>query len=164
VLHRIERETQHAREGRAAAITIKVNGLSDPEVVRALYRAARAGVRVDLVVRGICTLRPGVQDLSPGTRVVSVVGRFLEHSRIYRFANGGAPEYFIGSSDLRPRNLRRRVELLVPVPDAAQREELDRVLALYLDDPTAWELKPDGSYARRAGQGMGAQEALAMHG
>lgn len=164
VLERIERETQHARDGRAAAITIKVNGLSDPEVVRALYRAARAGVRIDLVVRGICTLRPGVPDLSPGIRVVSVVGRFLEHSRIYRFANGGAPEHFIGSSDLRPRNLRRRVELLVPVSDASQREELDRVLALYLDDPTAWELKPDGSYVPRAGQGMGAQEALAMHG
>ena len=163
VLQRIERETQHARDGRPAAITIKVNGLSDPEVVRALYRAARAGVRVDLVVRGICTLRPGVPDLSPGVRVVSVVGRFLEHSRIYRFANAGAPEYFIGSSDLRPRNLRRRVELLVPVHDTAQRERLDRVLSLYLDDPTAWELAPDGSYEHRAREGMGAQEALAMH-
>lgn len=164
VLQRIERETQHARDGRAAAITIKVNGLSDPEVVRALYRAACTGVRVDLVVRGICTLRPGVPGLSPGVRVVSVVGRFLEHSRIYRFANAGAPEYFIGSSDLRPRNLRRRVELLVPVPDARQRMELDRVLSLYLDDPTAWELEPDGSYVRRTGRDMGAQEALAMHG
>ena len=163
VLGFIEREGRHAREGRAAAITIKVNGLSDPDVVRALYRAAQAGVRVELVVRGICTLRPGVPSLSPGIRVVSVVGRFLEHSRIYRFANGGEPDYLIGSSDLRPRNLRRRVELLVPVRDPAHRAELDRVLALYLDDQTGWELEPEGRYARRRGGKHGAQEWLATH-
>ena len=161
VLGLIDRETEHARAGRAASITIKVNGLSDPEVVRALLRAARAGVRVDLVVRGICTLRPGVPDPATGVRVVSVVGRFLEHSRIYRFENAGDPHHFIGSSDLRPRNLRRRVELLVPVHDAAQRAELDRVLALYLDDRTGWELAPDGSYLRRDGGAPGAQEILA---
>ncbi len=161
VLGLIDRETQHARAGRAAAITIKVNGLSDPEIVRALYRAARAGVRVDLVVRGICTLRPGVPRLSPGVRVVSVVGRFLEHSRIYRFANGGDATYYIGSSDLRPRNLRRRVELLVPVQEAAHRAELDRVLALYLEDPTGWDLAPTGDYVRRCGSAPGAQETLA---
>jgi polyphosphate kinase len=161
VLAMIERETALARAGTAAAITIKVNGLSDPEVVHALYRAAQAGVRVDLVVRGICTLRPGVPSLSPGIRVVSVVGRFLEHSRIYRFANAGAPEYFIGSSDLRPRNLRRRVELLVPVHDTMYRQQLDRILGLYLDDRTGWELGPDGRYERRDGAAAGAQEALA---
>ena len=138
-----------------------MNGLSDPAVVHALYRAAQAGVRVELVVRGICTLRPGLPALSPGIRVVSVVGRFLEHSRIFRFANGGDPEYFIGSSDLRPRNLRRRVELLVPVLDAAHRTELDRVLALYLADPTGWELTASGAYRRRPGGAPGTQEVLA---
>ncbi len=160
VIAMIERETAHARAGREASIAIKVNGLSDPDVVRALYRAAQAGVKVELVVRGICTLRPGVPGLLPGVRVVSVVGRFLEHSRIYRFANGGEGEYFVGSSDLRPRNLRRRVELLVPVVDGGQREELDRVLGLYLDDPSGWELDLAGEYRRRGGEGAGAQEAL----
>ena len=103
-----------------------MNGLSDAEVVRALYLAARDGVVVDLVVRGVCTLRPGVPGLSAGIRVLSMVGRFLEHSRIYRFANGGDAEYLIGSADLRPRNLRQRVELLVPVRDATCRAALDR--------------------------------------
>jgi polyphosphate kinase len=161
VLGFIERETMHARGGLPASITIKVNGLSDPQIVDALYRAAQAGVRVDLVVRGICTLRPGVAALSPGVRVVSVVGRFLEHSRVYRFGNAGEPVYFIGSSDLRPRNLRRRVELLVPVTDAEHREALDRVLRLYLDDATGWELRSSGHYVRRPGDAPGAQELLA---
>ena len=161
LLARIERETAHASEGRMAAIAIKVNGLSDPEIVRALYRAAQAGVRVELVVRGICTLRPGVAGLSPGIRVVSVVGRFLEHSRIYRFANAGDPVYLLGSSDLRPRNLRRRVELLVPVLDPAHRAELDAVLAQYLADRTAWSLASDGSYRHAGGGAPGAQEVLA---
>jgi polyphosphate kinase len=160
MLRLIDREVAYARAGRPAHITIKVNGLSDPEVVRALYRAASAGVRVDLVVRGICTLRPGVLGRSERIRVVSVLGRFLEHSRIYRFANGGEPEYFIGSSDLRPRNLRRRVELLVPVIDAEHRARLDHVLELYLDDATGWELRSTGEYVRRGGQ-LGAQDALA---
>jgi polyphosphate kinase len=160
VLRLIEREVAHARDGRPAQITIKVNGLSDPEVVRALYRAASAGVRIDLVVRGICTLRPGVPGRSEGIRVVSVVGRFLEHSRIYRFANGGAPDYFIGSSDLRPRNLRRRVELLVPVVEPAHRARLDRILQLYLDDPTGWHLTPAGQYVRHDTGRAGAQESL----
>jgi polyphosphate kinase len=160
ILDRIEREAMHARAGRSASIAIKVNGLSDPEVIRALYRASGAGVRIDLVVRGICTLRPGVPKLSEHIRVVSVVGRFLEHSRIYRFANDGVPDYFIGSSDLRPRNLRRRVELLVPVVDAAQQIALGRVLSLYLDDPTGWELRSNGRYVHRGASGQGAQSAL----
>ncbi len=161
ILARIARETAHARAGRPSAIAIKVNGLSDPEVVRALYDASEAGVEIDLVVRGICTLVPGVAGRSSRIRITSVVGRFLEHSRIYRFANDGAPEYFIGSSDLRPRNLRRRVELLVPVPDAKQRARLDHVLELYLHDPTGWDLQPDGSYVQRRGAGRSAQVALA---
>jgi polyphosphate kinase len=154
----------NARAGRPASISIKVNGLSDPEIVRALYRASQAGVRVDLVVRGICTLRPGVTDRSERIRVVSVVGRFLEHSRIYRVENAGSPEYLIGSSDLRPRNLRRRVELLVPVPDPAHRAELDRILALYLDDASGWELDSTGRYTHRSCDAPGAQALLASAG
>ena len=146
VLALIAREAANARAGREAAITIKVNGLADPEVVEALHDASNAGVQIDLVVRGICTLRPGVPGQSERIRVVSVVGRFLEHSRIYRFANGGTPVIFIGSSDLRPRNLRRRVELLVPVVDGEHRARLERILELYLRDETAWVLQPDGSY------------------
>jgi polyphosphate kinase len=156
LLEQIEREAAHARAGREARIRIKVNGLSDAEVVRALQRAAQDGVRVELAVRGICTLRP----LAPTIRVVAHVGRFLEHSRIYHFANGGDPRYYIGSADLRTRNLRRRVELLVPVRDAAARATLDRLLGLYLDDPTAWELTASGTYVRRTGGGLSAQEAL----
>jgi polyphosphate kinase len=161
VLELIERETRHALAGRPARIAIKVNGLSDAEVVRALYRASDAGVEIDLVVRGICTLRPGVEGRSSRIRVVSVVGRFLEHSRIYRFENDGQPEHYIGSSDLRPRNLRRRVELLVPVHGAAHRAQLDEILRLYLHDRSAWTLRSDGRYDPSAGDGPPAQTALA---
>ena len=160
LLELIEREAAHARAGRPAGIRMKLNGLSDAEVVRALYRASGDGVRVELVVRGICTLRPGAPGLSDRIRVVSVVGRFLEHSRVYRFTNGGEPVHYIGSPDLRPRNLRRRIELLVPVRDPACRARLDRVLDLYLTDPTAWELDATGRYERRRGGGAGAQEVL----
>jgi polyphosphate kinase len=154
---RIAREAAHARAGRPAGITIKVNALADTEMATALCEAAAAGVAVDLVVRGICTLRPGVPGASDGVRVVSVVGRFLEHSRVFRFANGGEPEHLIGSSDLRPRNLRRRVELLVPVVEPAHRAMLDDLLARYLADPTGWRLGPDGRYRRQGGAGHGAQ-------
>ncbi len=162
LLERIEREAQHARTGRAASITIKVNALADREIIQALYRAAQAGVRIELVVRGICTLRPALAGLSDNIRVVSVVGRFLEHSRIYRFENGGEPEYLIGSSDLRPRNLRRRVEVLVPVVDAGNRARLDDILARYLADGTAWELDAAGGYTQRSGTTPGAQGTLAV--
>jgi polyphosphate kinase len=151
LLTRIEREAEHARAGRPARIRMKLNGLSDREVVWALYRAAQAGVDVDLVVRGICTLAPGVPGVSERIRVVSVLGRFLEHARVYAFANGGAPEYFIGSADLRPRNLRRRVEVLAPVHDADARARLDAILDRELARPDVWELHPDGRYVRRAG-------------
>ncbi len=157
----IDREARHAQAGRIATITIKVNALADREVVRALYRAAQSGVRIDLVVRGICTLRPALAGLSEGIRVVSVVGRFLEHSRIYRFENGGDPEYLIGSSDLRPRNLRRRVEVLVPVVDAGNRARLDDILAQYLADGTGWVLDADGGYSRRSVRTPGAQATFA---
>ncbi|HEX6059726.1 MAG TPA: polyphosphate kinase 1, partial [Gemmatimonadaceae bacterium] len=162
LLERVRREAAHAREGRGGRIRVKVNGLSDPEMIRALYDASRAGVEIDLVVRGICTLRPGVPGLSDRIRVVSVLGRFLEHSRIYHFGNGGADEYFIGSADLRPRNLRRRIEMLVPILDARRRTELDDLLSLYLTDPGAWELRPHGAYDRRtSADGVaGTQERL----
>jgi polyphosphate kinase len=161
ILEHIDREAAHARAGREARITAKFNGLSDPDIVRALYRASRDGVEIDLVVRGICTLRPHVVGRSERVRVESVVGRFLEHSRIYRFANGGDPRYFIGSADLRPRNLRRRVELLVPIANAEHRRLLDEILRLYTADPTAFELQADGSYAPRARNGPSAQMTLA---
>jgi len=164
ILRRIEREAQHARAGNPARIVAKLNGLSDPDVVRALYRAARDGVEIDLIVRGICTLRPSVVGRSERIRVISVVGRFLEHSRIYRFANAGAPEYFIGSADLRPRNLRRRVEVLVPVQAAEHRRRIDDALDLYLNDPTAWQLGVDGEYTQRDGRGSSTQETLSRGG
>jgi polyphosphate kinase len=160
VIERIEREAALARAGKPAKISAKVNGLSDPDVVRALYRASQDGVEIDLVVRGICTLTPGVQGRSERIRVRSVVGRFLEHSRIYRFANDDDPAYYIGSADLRPRNLRRRVELLVPVNDPAHRQRLDTILSLYANDPTAWVLDARGEYSQSAGPGASAQERL----
>lgn len=160
LLNRIDREADHARAGRNASITIKVNALADTEVVRALYRASQAGVRIHLVVRGICTLRPGVVGLSDNISVCSVVGRFLEHSRIYRFENNGTPEFFIGSSDLRPRNLRRRIELLVPVVDRALQARLDTILQRYWDDGTAWQLTSDGTYTRRSTKARGAQQSF----
>jgi polyphosphate kinase len=155
-----EREAAHARAGKPARITAKLNGLSDADAVRALLRASADGVKIDLVVRGICTLRPGVPGRSEGISVISVVGRLLEHSRIYRFENAGDPEYFIGSADLRPRNLRHRIELLVPVVEPHHREQLDRILDLYLNDPTAWELTSNGEYSQRPGGSPGAQHSL----
>ena len=149
LLDLIAREADHAKAGREARIQAKLNGLADPEIIEALYGASRAGVDVALIVRGICTLRPGVVDLSERIRVVSVLGRFLEHSRIYHFANAGDAEYYIGSADWRPRNLRHRVEVVTPVSDAASRSRLDRILETALADPTAWELEADGSYRRR---------------
>ena len=161
VLALIARETENARAGLPSSITIKVNALSDREVVTALYEAAAAGVDVELIVRGICTLRPGAPASRDRIRVVSVVGRFLEHSRIYRFGNNGHPVYLIGSSDLRPRNLRRRVELLVPITGPHDRATLDRILSLYLEDATGWELREDGTYIQRRGHVPGAQQAFA---
>ena len=146
----IEREAAHARAGRDARIRVKLNGLTDPEIITALYRASQAGVDVALVVRGVCTLRPGVVGLSERIRVVSVLGRFLEHARIYHFANDTDAEYYIGSADWRVRNLRQRVEVVTPVRDAAARSRLDAILTAELDDPTAWDLDADGTYHRRA--------------
>ncbi len=150
LLQRVERETAHACAGRPALIRAKVNGLSDPELVEALYRASSAGVDVQLVVRGICTVRPGVDGLSDRIRIVSRVGTYLEHARIYHFANGGAgnDEYFLGSADWRPRNLRRRVEFVVPVTRSRARAVLGSILDAELADRDAWELQQDGMWRR----------------
>jgi polyphosphate kinase len=155
----IERETAHARAGIGGHIRAKLNGLADSEVIEALYRASQAGVKIELSIRGLCSIRSGVSGLSDHIRVVSIIGRFLEHARIYYFANAGEPEYFIGSADWRSRNLRRRVEVVTPVLDPALRGRLDRILKAELTDPTAWRLLADGTYDRPAGaDGPGAQE------
>jgi polyphosphate kinase len=125
----IQREVEHARAGRPARIQAKLNGLADRKIVRALYEAAAEGVQIDLIVRSICTLRPGVPGLSEGIRVRSILGRFLEHSRIYYFQNAGQGEYFFGSADWRARNLRKRVEVVAPVDDPAGRELLRSILS-----------------------------------
>ncbi|HEV2035098.1 MAG TPA: polyphosphate kinase 1 [Candidatus Dormibacteraeota bacterium] len=146
-------------EGR---IVIKVNNLVDPEVIDALYRASQAGVRIDLIVRGICCLKPGVPGLSEGIRVRSLVGHYLEHSRIFRFGSESDPHILIGSSDLMPRNLDRRVEAVVPVTDPALNKKIEHFLELELtDDTLAWELAGDGSWIKiAAGRGINTQELM----
>jgi polyphosphate kinase len=141
-----------AAAGEAGRIAIKVNGLTDPEVIDALYRASAAGARVELVVRGVCCLRPGVPGLSETISVRSIVGRYLEHSRIFRFGGGGRPlTVLMGSADLMERNLDRRIEVLVPVLDPELQQRLVQVLDLDLaDDTNAWELGPDGRWDRVA--------------
>lgn len=146
----VDREIAHAAAGRPAGIRLKLNGLSDVELIDALYRASQAGVTVDLIIRGLCRLRPGVPNLSERIRVVSILGRYLEHARIYSFANGGAPEYFIGSADWRTRNVRRRVEAVAPVSDPVCQARLESILQHELRDSSAWSLHPDGTYHRRA--------------
>jgi polyphosphate kinase len=155
IIERIEREAAHVAAGRAGLVQIKVNSLVDEQLIDALYRASQAGVRVDLVVRGICTLRPGVPGLSESIRVRSVLGRFLEHSRVLRFGNGNdADEFWIGSADLMHRNLDRRVEAIVNVTDPAARTELERVLDLMMaEDTCAFELSGDGTWRRTAHDG-----------
>lgn len=146
----IRREAEHARAGRPSGIRAKMNQLSDGPLIREIYAAGQAGVKVTLDVRGLCCLRPGVTGLSENVRAYSIVGRYLEHSRIYRFENGGSPEYFIGSADWMHRNLDRRIESITPILDPALQRELDAILAVYdADNVSAWDLLPDGSYARR---------------
>ncbi len=130
-------------------ITIKVNNLIDQEIIDALYAASQHGAQIDLLVRSMCSLRPGVPGLSDRIRVRSIVGQFLEHSRVFAFGNGGRPEYYLGSSDLMPRNLDRRVEAVVPVTDSKLRHRLQQILDVSLaDDVLAWELGPDGAWHR----------------
>ena len=164
LLQLIARETAHAKAGRPAAIVAKMNALLDRATIEALYEASSAGVEIDLIVRGMCSLRPGVAGLSERIRVRSIVGRFLEHSRIFSFSNGGQPEVFCGSADWMPRNLFERSEAVFPVDDPALAARLrDEILAAYLADNTkARLLQPDGSYTRapQIGPAFNAQEHL----
>jgi polyphosphate kinase len=146
----IRRETDHARAGRPAAIKAKMNALVDPPIIALLYEASQAGVQIDLVVRGMCSLRPGVEGVSENIRVSSVIGRFLEHSRLFWFANGGANEMYLGSADWMGRNLDRRVEAVVPIEEPSLHARLLRLIDVYLhDNCTAWDMRSDGSFQRR---------------
>jgi len=146
----IRREAENAVAGLPSGITAKMNQLQDPDIIRELYRASQAGVPISLNIRGLCCLRAGVPGLSETIEVFSVLGRFLEHGRVYRFENAGSPEFFIGSADWMKRNLDRRVETISPVHDPELQRELDEVLRVYAEDNhTAWDMLPDGSYRRR---------------
>jgi polyphosphate kinase len=164
----IRRETAHARQGRPARLTFKMNALTDPVMVRLLYEASQAGVAVNLLVRGTCCLRPGVPGVSENIRVISIVGRFLEHSRIFCFANGGEEEIYLGSADLMERNLDRRVEVLFPVLDPLLVDQIrDGVLRVYqADNVKARFLQADGSYLWPAPNGdepVDSQRVLLEH-
>jgi polyphosphate kinase len=160
----IDREARHARRGRPARIIAKVNAVIDPPIIKALYRASRAGVEIDLIIRGQCTLVPGLRGISSRIRVRSIVGRFLEHSRIFYFENGGKPDIYLGSADWMPRNLYDRVEVLFPLKDPQHCERVcNEILSSYLADTRkARLLGSDGMYSRpravRNGHGFSAQE------
>jgi polyphosphate kinase len=166
-LQLIRRETEHATAGRTARIVAKMNALLEPSVIEAMYTASQAGVEIDLIIRGVCTLRPGVKGLSERIRVRSIVGRFLEHSRIFHFANGGREETYLGSADWMPRNLFERCEVVFPVRDKAARARIhDEILPAYLADTAKARLmQEDGAYirandGRKPHSGFSAQEFL----
>jgi len=139
-----------AKAGRPSGIRVKLNQLQDPEIIHELYEASRGGVPITLCVRGLCCLRAGVPGLSSTIRVFSIVGRFLEHSRIYCFQNGGHPEFYLGSADWMRRNFENRMETVAPVTDPAIRAELGHILDVYESDNTsAWDMQTDGRYVRR---------------
>ncbi|MEO8126918.1 MAG: polyphosphate kinase 1 [Bryobacteraceae bacterium] len=163
----IEREIEHHKRGEAGLLIFKMNSLTDEFIIRALYRASQAGVKVQLLVRGSCCLRPGIPEISHNIEVTSIVGRFLEHSRIYYFRNGGEEEVYLGSADLMPRNLNRRVEVLFPLKDPALiRRVRDRILTAYLADTAkARRMHSDGSYTRerhRSKPAVSSQTVLLM--
>ncbi len=149
-LSMIRREIDHRRAGAPARIIAKMNALVDPDIIAALYAASGAGVTIDLIVRGICCLRPGLPGVSETIRVISIVGRFLEHSRAFYFLNGGEEEVYFGSADWMPRNLDRRIEAITPIEDPQHRHALrDLLLLMWEDNRQAWDLRPDGSYTQR---------------
>ena len=146
----IRREIDHAQEGRPGLIRAKMNSLVDPEIISLLYEASQAGIQIELIIRGMCSLIPGKKGLSDNIRVISIIGQFLEHSRIFWFSNGGSPEVYIGSADWMKRNLDRRVEAVTPVEEPALQEQLERLLSLYLNDNRgAWDMHSDGSFTQR---------------
>ena len=171
----IEREVEHHRAGRPAHILAKMNQLEDRDICNALYAASQAGVPVDLIVRGFCTLKPGVAGESENIRVISVIGRFLEHSRIFHFRNGAEQEvdgeYYIGSADWMHRNLESRIEAITPIEDQAHKAELQRILQTHLSDQrSAWDMKADGSYVQRkvastdeSSSALGSHEVMMRH-
>ncbi|MGA2190073.1 MAG: polyphosphate kinase 1 [Steroidobacteraceae bacterium] len=165
LLAKIEREAEHARIGKPARIIAKLNALTEPAVIQALYRASRAGVDVDLIVRGVCCLRPGVPGVSERIKVRSIVGRFLEHSRVYYFENAGARDIYCGSADWMDRNLFRRIEVAFPVSPELQARVMDDLQLYLADDCQAWELSPDGAYspARSAGQTSAQARLLSLY-
>jgi polyphosphate kinase len=161
IVDEIRKTIESHERGEDARIVMKMNSLADPACIDALYEASRAGVRVDLNIRGISCLRAGVEGLSENIRVVSVVGRFLEHTRIYGFRRGDERVYLMGSADLMPRNLDSRVELLVPVEDPDVRCEIEDTLKrCFADDTNAWELQPDTTWKRRDGNTRSVQREL----
>ncbi len=149
----IRREIDHAQAGRGGHIRAKMNALVDPAIIALLYQASQAGVTIELVVRGMCCLRPGLEGISDHIRVVSVIGRFLEHSRLFWFGNGGEPEIFLGSADWMPRNLDRRVEAVAPIEDPLLREQLEGLLEIYLNDTGAWHMGADGQFSQPQQEG-----------
>jgi polyphosphate kinase len=145
----IEREIKWAKKGAPAKLIFKMNALIDPKFVQQLYRASQAGVQVELLVRSMCSLRPGIPHLSDNIRVTSIVGRYLEHTRIYYFHNGGKSDIYLGSADLMPRNLDRRIETLFPIEDPMLKQETVDILDIVqADNVNARRMQPDGSYIR----------------
>jgi polyphosphate kinase len=145
----IVREADHARAGRPARIVVKVNALVDPEMIGLLYEASQAGVEIDCIIRGACSLHPGLPGISDRIRVRSIIGEFLEHSRIFGFANGGRQEWYTGSADLMERNLDRRVEVVFPIEDLEAQARIEEIIAVMLvDDRRSWQLSPEGAWRR----------------
>ena len=169
IIRRIDREIERHKDKKNGHISWKLNALLDKEVIKALYRASQAGVKVDLNVRGLCALRPGLKGVSENIKVSSIVGRFLEHSRIYYFNNGGNPEVLLGSSDMMPRNLNKRVEVLFPIPDPTLRKNVVKLMleTHFKDNAKARELLPDGTYrpvpVKEGAKKMNSQQWLIDH-
>ncbi len=165
LLDKIEREIQNKKGKDSRRIQFKTNALEDKDITAALYKASMAGVKIDLLIRDTCRIRPGIKGLSDNIRVVSIVGRFLEHSRIYYFYNGGKEEYFIGSADIMKRNLEKRVEVITPIEPLDLQKRLREILNIQLaDKQSSWDMQPDGSYIQRTddgrGKSIGSQEEL----
>jgi len=161
----IQREIEHAKNGRGGHVRAKMNALVDPAIIAQLYEASQAGVRIELIIRGMCCLRPGLPGISDNIRVTSVIGRFLEHSRVFWFANGGDSELFMGSADWMARNLDRRVEAVAPTEDPQVKEQLEKVLNLYIADSGAWHMDSEGNFQQQLleGERKLAQQELMQH-